>query len=144
MPQPEQPPDPSDICDLHCSLQRCWILKPLIETRDGICTLMDNSRVQNTLSHNRNSLEPFPIHFHDSGQWDFYRKKLTSTEGKSKHETIQRQDPLQEVSRQCPWLHLFPTLFFLRALRCVEFLFLFYFIILFLSFEDSIIWKFPG
>ena len=34
--------DPSHVYDLHySSWQRCWILNPLIEARDGTCILMD-------------------------------------------------------------------------------------------------------
>ena len=46
-------PDLSRICDLHHSLRQAWILKPLIEARDGTCILMDISQVLNPLSHNR-------------------------------------------------------------------------------------------
>ena len=31
----------SCICDLHCTLQQCWILKPLHEARDLICILLN-------------------------------------------------------------------------------------------------------
>ena len=33
-------PDLSSICKLHCSLQQCWILNPLRETRDQACILL--------------------------------------------------------------------------------------------------------
>ena len=33
--------DLSLICDLHCSLQQHWILKPLSKARDWTCLLMD-------------------------------------------------------------------------------------------------------
>ena len=48
-------PDLSGICNLHCSLQYCWILNPLSEARDGTCILMDTAQVLSLLSHNRNS-----------------------------------------------------------------------------------------
>ena len=48
-------PDLSRICDLHLSSQQRRILNPLSEGRDRIRILMDPSRVQNPLSHNRNS-----------------------------------------------------------------------------------------
>ena len=35
--------DLSRICNLHHSAQQRWILNPLIEARDPICILMDNS-----------------------------------------------------------------------------------------------------
>ena len=34
-------PDPSHLCDLHHSLQQCWILNPQREARDRIRILMD-------------------------------------------------------------------------------------------------------
>ena len=37
--------DPSHICDLHHSPQKCQILNPLRETRDGTCNLMVPSRI---------------------------------------------------------------------------------------------------
>ena len=43
-------PDPSCICDLHCSL---WILNPLSEARDQTHVLMETS--QALLRHNGNS-----------------------------------------------------------------------------------------
>ena len=36
----------SHICDLHRSSQQHQILNPLSEARDGICVLMDASRVR--------------------------------------------------------------------------------------------------
>ena len=39
-------PDPSLICDLHCSLWQCWILNPLGGARDRAHILMDTSRVR--------------------------------------------------------------------------------------------------
>ena len=36
-------PDPSLVCDLHHSSQRCRILNPLIKARDWTCVLMDTS-----------------------------------------------------------------------------------------------------
>ena len=44
------------ICDLHHSSQKYQILNPLSEARDRTCSLMDTSRVLNSLSHNRNPL----------------------------------------------------------------------------------------
>ena len=38
--------DPSHICDLHCSLQQCWILDPLSGARGQTSILMDNSWVR--------------------------------------------------------------------------------------------------
>ena len=38
-------PDPSYIWDLHHSSQKCWILNPLIETRDWTHILMSTSQV---------------------------------------------------------------------------------------------------
>ena len=49
-------PDPSHICDLHCSWWQCWILNPLCEARNGTRILMDPSQVLNLLSHDRSSL----------------------------------------------------------------------------------------
>ena len=34
-------PDPSWVCDLHCSPRQHWILNPLSEARDGILVPMD-------------------------------------------------------------------------------------------------------
>ena len=48
-------PDLRHICDLRCSLQQRWILKPLSEARDQTCILMDPSQVLNPRSHSRNS-----------------------------------------------------------------------------------------
>ena len=49
--------DLSCICSLHHSSGQHWTFNPLSEARDGICILMDPSRVCNPLSHgNRNSL----------------------------------------------------------------------------------------
>ena len=47
--------DLSCICNLRYSLQQGWILNPQSEARDRTHILMDNSRVLNPLSHNRNS-----------------------------------------------------------------------------------------
>ena len=47
--------DLSRISNLHRSLWQGQILTLLSEARDGICILMDTSRVHNLLSHNRNS-----------------------------------------------------------------------------------------
>ena len=38
-------PNPSSICDPHCSSQQCRILNPLIEARDQTGLLMDISQV---------------------------------------------------------------------------------------------------
>ena len=54
-------PDPSHICDLHHSLQQCWILNPLNKAGDGTCILMDTSQVLLPLSHNGNSENNFFI-----------------------------------------------------------------------------------
>ena len=50
-------PDPSHICDLHCSSRQCPILNPLSGARDQIHILVDTSWVCNPLSHNGNSLD---------------------------------------------------------------------------------------
>ena len=34
------------VCNLYHGSQQCWILNPLIEARDRICTLMDNSQIR--------------------------------------------------------------------------------------------------
>ena len=48
-------PDLSPICDLCCSLKKCWIHNPLsYEARDWTHILVDTNWVLNTLSHNRN------------------------------------------------------------------------------------------
>ena len=48
--------DPSHISyTAACCLWQCQILKPLRETRDRICILMDTSQVLSPLSHNGNS-----------------------------------------------------------------------------------------
>ena len=44
--------DPSQICNLHHSLQQHWIHNPLSEAGDGICILMDTSQVFNLMSQN--------------------------------------------------------------------------------------------
>ena len=51
----------SCICNLHHSLQQCWILSPLSKAKDGICIHKDTSRVLNPLSRNRNSLHFYII-----------------------------------------------------------------------------------
>ena len=38
-------PDPSWVCNLHCSLWQCWILSPLSKARDQTRILMDTSWV---------------------------------------------------------------------------------------------------
>ena len=38
-------PDPSHICDLHCSSEHRQILNPLSGAGDQICVLMDASQV---------------------------------------------------------------------------------------------------
>jgi len=43
-------PDPSYICDLHHSLNRCQILNPLNEAGDQTHILMDTSWVLNLLN----------------------------------------------------------------------------------------------
>ena len=52
-------PDPSHICDLHCSLRQRRILNLLSKARDGNRILMDTSQILNPLSHNRNSGDVF-------------------------------------------------------------------------------------
>ena len=48
-------PDPSHICNLHCSLGQCWILNPLQEARDGTYIFTDTSQVIiKLLNHNGN------------------------------------------------------------------------------------------
>ena len=44
-------PDPSCICDLHCSLGQCPVINPLNEARDQTCLLMDASWVLNFPSY---------------------------------------------------------------------------------------------
>ena len=44
--------DPSDICDLHCSMWQHQILNPL--SKDQTYILMDPGRILNLLSHNGN------------------------------------------------------------------------------------------
>ena len=51
-------------CDLHCSLQQCWILNPLGEARDQTCILIDTSWVLNSLSYSGNS-EIYLLHLRD-------------------------------------------------------------------------------
>ena len=51
--------DLSRVFDLHYRLRQCRILKPLIETKDQTCILMDPSRVCYPLSHDGNSKEIF-------------------------------------------------------------------------------------
>ena len=46
--------DPSHICNLHHTSQKCEILNLMSEARDRTCILMDTSRVCNLLSHNGN------------------------------------------------------------------------------------------
>ena len=48
-------PDPSPICDLHHSLQQCWILNPLSKAGDRTHILVDTSWVLILLGYNRNS-----------------------------------------------------------------------------------------
>ena len=48
-------PDPSLICDLHCSSPQHQILNPLSEARDQTHILMDTNQVRNLLSQNENS-----------------------------------------------------------------------------------------
>ena len=47
--------DPSCVCDLYHSLQKCQILNPLSEARDQTCILMDTNWILNLLIHNGNS-----------------------------------------------------------------------------------------
>ena len=61
MPQPQPMQGPGCVCDLHHSLQQCWILNPLCEARDQTRILMDTSWVWNLLSHNGNSLVLFVL-----------------------------------------------------------------------------------
>jgi len=49
-------PDPSQVCDLHCSLKQLWILNLVSEARDGTWILMGTNQILNLLSHNGNSL----------------------------------------------------------------------------------------
>ena len=44
-------PNPSHICNLHCSTQQCWTLNPMSKARDHLCIFMDTGRVRNLLSH---------------------------------------------------------------------------------------------
>ena len=48
-------PDPSGVCNLHCSSEQHWILNLLNKARDQASILMDTSWVLNPLSHHRNS-----------------------------------------------------------------------------------------
>ena len=43
-------PDPSHICDRHCSSWQCWILSPLSKARDRTCILVDTSRVHSSVT----------------------------------------------------------------------------------------------
>ena len=52
-------PDPSHICNLHCSLWQRWILNPLSEARDGSRILTETMSGLNLLSRNRNACRPF-------------------------------------------------------------------------------------
>ena len=49
-------PDPSHICDLHCSLQQHWSFNPLSKARDRTLILMDINAVLKLLNHNGNSV----------------------------------------------------------------------------------------
>ena len=40
-----RPSDPSHICDIHHSSQKCWILNPLSEASDRTCNLMVSSQI---------------------------------------------------------------------------------------------------
>ena len=51
-------PDPSHICDLHCSLWQCQIINLLREAGDHTHLHMDTSQVLNPLSYNRTSFIP--------------------------------------------------------------------------------------
>ena len=48
-------PDLSHICKLHCSLQKCQILNPLSEARDGTLICTKTTPGPNLLRHNGNS-----------------------------------------------------------------------------------------
>ena len=48
-------PDPSYICNPHCSFWQHQILNPLSKARDRSCILMDTMSVLNRLSNNGNS-----------------------------------------------------------------------------------------
>ena len=50
--------DPSCICDLHHSLQQCWILNSLSKARDGTTASWTLCQVPNPLRHNRNLQGP--------------------------------------------------------------------------------------
>ena len=52
-------PDPSYVCDLHCSSQQRWILNPLSEAKDWTQILLDPSQVRLPLSHEGNSEKEF-------------------------------------------------------------------------------------
>ena len=56
-------PDPSCICDLHCSLWQRQILNPPSEARDPTHILMDTSRVLYPLSQKRNSSKKLFLFF---------------------------------------------------------------------------------
>ena len=51
------PPDPSPICDLHCSLHNAGSFNPMSKARVRTCILVDTSRILNLLSHHENSRE---------------------------------------------------------------------------------------
>ena len=48
--------DPSHVCDLHHSLQQCWILNSLSGARDQTLILMDTGQILNPLSFSENFL----------------------------------------------------------------------------------------
>ena len=52
-------PDPSHICDLHCSSWQCQIPNLLSKARDRTHILMDPDQVCKALSHDRNSYVGF-------------------------------------------------------------------------------------
>ena len=54
-------PDPSRICDLHCSSQQCQVLNPLSRDRDQTCILMDTGQV-----HYHWAMTGTPCHILDS------------------------------------------------------------------------------
>ena len=54
-------PDLSPICDLHHSLQQCWMLYCLSKARYRTCILVNTSQVLNLLSHNRKPAPPLSL-----------------------------------------------------------------------------------
>ena len=94
--------DLSRVCDLHCSSWQYRILRPLSESRDLTCILMDTSQVLNLLSLSGNSCSSSTFNFKKS----FYLSRLNffincKNKNKNKNKNKKQKKPQKTKNQTC-------------------------------------------